>query len=301
MAAFNKRTITIATAPPTQVEALCKDGLAVHGSTGLYTVTHVASGRAVCRTNQQRTAKGLAVELLDWYSGWGAEDIPEGQKVAALAFIAKLAAPQPQPTPPLVLAPIYPDYFTPSDELVALDTTIAAGDFGRIADASAVEARELIMARMATGRRAAISEDDVPVKGLVVYGLPPGIEPGYAGVKQLTAKLWQLGKEIDALAHTMVQYHQRGGEFGEPEFRWWLEQEEEFSTLVKAGWCDWAVCVNLFSQLGKDDQEKVTRILGFVGSDKQGWHAYGAKTFLRSKHLPELLRCRRAVKRALDE
>jgi hypothetical protein len=60
------------------------------------------------------------------------------------------------------------------------------------------------------------------------------------------------------------------------------------------------VCVNLFATLSKSEQQKVTDVLGFVGNDQQGWHALGAKTFLRSKRLPELLRCRRAVKMALE-
>jgi len=162
------------------------------------------------------------------------------------------------------------------------------------------------MARFAAGKRATISEADVPIKGLVVYALPPGIEPGYAGVAQLTKQMWKLGKEIDEAAKKMIQVFGESFRASEDDKLYdfpvegWLAKDDEFSALVQSGWCDWAIAVNLFSQLSAAERKKVTDVLGFVGSDEQGWHAFGAKTFLRSKRLPELLRCRRAVQEALN-
>lgn len=313
MTAFSRSTITIATDPPTEVQAMVRGGLAVHGSAGLYTVTHVASGRAVCHSDQQRTAKGVVVELLEFYSGWVDAGIPEATKVYAKKFIEGLTIVKPQKVAqipivnsPLELCAIYPAYFTPSEELVALDQTIAGGDFGRIADASAVEWRETIMVRMGTGKQAKLLDKDIPEKSPPVFPLPPGILPGYAGVKQLTQQMWRLGKEIDRVAGEMIAFFNLNRDPADVNF-WdfpieeWLVYDDGFSEMVKRGWCDWAVCVNLFTQLSKEEQQKITDVLGFVGSEEQGYHAYGAKTFMRSKRLPELIRCRRAVREALND
>ena len=322
MTTFSRATITIATDPPQQVQAMVRGGLAVHGSAGLYTVTHVASGRAICHSDQQRTAKGVLVELLDRFPDIGKTDPAPSQQDALRYMIEGMQIAKPAPkvkplvAPPLELEPIYPDYFTPTERLRKLDGEAAQMLTGydpgvnfpgnpvlgwTIGEASAAEWRETIMVRMGTGKQAKLLPKDIPDKSPPVFPLPPGILPGYAGVKQLTQRMWRLGQEIDIQAHTMIEYHNRGGPFGQNEFRWWLEQDEEFSGLIKEGWCDWAVCVNLFTQLTKEEQQKITDVLGFVGSEEQGWHAYGAKTFMRSKRLPELIRCRRAVREALND
>jgi len=330
MTTFSRATIAIATIyGPQEVQAMVRGGLAVHGSAGLYTVSHIASGKAVCHSDQQRTAKGIAVELLDKFDQWqqGEDELrwvePELARWLAEMVIAK-PAPKPKPivAPPLELEPIYPDYFSPSDRLREIDEHIV--DFvwhaghnpklgqcgpGLAEDVSAaaeLQQREMIMARFAAGKRATISEADVPIKGLVVYALPPGIEPGYAGVAQLTKQMWKLGKEIDEAAKKMIQVFGESFRASEDDKLYdfpvegWLAKDDEFSALVQSGWCDWAIAVNLFSQLSAAERKKVTDVLGFVGSDEQGWHAFGAKTFLRSKRLPELLRCRRAVQEALN-
>jgi len=347
MTAFSRATITIATDPPTEVQAMVRGGLAVHGSAGLYTVTHVASGKAICHSDQQRTAKGIAIEMLEMDVVWDAANISQWEEDRVWAYLEDLKRNPPQTkaksivAPPLELEPIYPDYFTPSEELTALDRQIAKGlgggvvevdtdvsgnRFGNRADhgaapivvddvedsqedtgirgmvqqASGLEWRETIMVRMGTGKQAKLLDKDIPDKSPPLFPLPPGVLPGYAGVKQLTQRMWRLGQEIGIQAGTMIRYYNNGGDFGQNEFRWWLEQDDEFSALVQSGWCDWAVCVNLFTQLTKEEQQKITDVLGFVGSEEQGYHAYGAKTFMRSKRLPELIRCRRAVREALN-
>lgn len=311
MTTFSRATITIATAPPTEVQAMVRGGLAVHGSAGLYTVTHVASGKAICHSDQQRTAKGVIVELLDRFDQWqrGEDELrwvePELAGWLSEIIIAK-PAPKTKPLvlPPLELEPIYPDYFTPSEELVALDKAIAGGDFGRITDASAAEWRETIMVRMGTGKQAKLLDKDIPDKSPPVYPIPPGILPGYAGVKQLTQQMWKLGQAIDELAMRMIDFCTKYiaiDQWDSTYFSAWMAMDDDFSEMVKRGWCDWAVCVNLFTQLGKEEQQKITDVLGFVGSEEQGWHAFGAKTFMRSKRLPELIRCRRAVREALND
>jgi hypothetical protein len=202
MTAFTRATITIDTIyGPQEVQAMVRGGLAVHGATGLYTVTHIASGKAVCHSDQQRTAKGVVVELLEYYSGWQESGIPDETKAGARKFIEELVLVKPTKTAqipivnaPLELCAIYPDYFTPSEELRALDAAIAQGDFGRIQDASAVEWREMIMARMVVGKHAVIMEQDIPNAPPPLRPLPLGILPGYAGVKQLTKRLWALGQ-----------------------------------------------------------------------------------------------------------
>lgn len=315
MTAFSRATITIATDPPTEVQAMVRGGLAVHGGSGFYTVTHIASGRAICHSDQQRTAKGVVVELEDFQRTWG--DVPEIPGVDYLAKMRELLSDmvivkpaskaKPLVAPPLELEPIYPDYFTPSAGLRELGEAVArevvAGKFGRIADASAAEWRELIMVRMGTGKQAKLLDKDIPDKSPPVFPLPPGILPGYAGVKQLTQRMWKLGQAIDAQALQMISfYERRNGEIQRAvELEWWMAMDDEFSEMVKRGWCDWAVCVNLFTQLSKEEQQKITDVLGFVGSEEQGWHAFGAKTFMRSKRLPELIRCRRAVREALND
>jgi len=310
MTAFSRTTITIATDPPTEVQAMVRGGLAVHGSAGLYTVTHIASGKAICHSDQQRTAKGVLVELLDRFPDIGKTDPAPSQQDALRYMIEGMQIAKPAPkvkplvAPPLELEPIYPDYFTPSEELVALDKTIAGGDFGRIADASAVEWRETIMVRMGTGKQAKLLDKDVPDKSPPIFPLPPGILPGYAGVKQLTQRMWKLGQAIDRKAELMLGAYEAGinpSQWTAGDFEIWMGLDDSFSEMVKRGWCDWAVCVNLFTQLTKEEQQKITDVLGFLGSEEQGWHAYGAKTFMRSKRLPELIRCRRAVREALND
>ena len=304
MTTFSRATITIATIyGPQEVQAMVRGGLAVHGSAGLYTISHVASGKAVCHSNQQRLAKGIAIELLDSGVDW----LDKSPDVVEIKAIIDRVSTAPQQLPskpivpePLVLEPLYPTYFAPSDRLQAVVGEIAKGHFGRIEEANELQQREMIMARFAAGKRATISEADIPIKGLVVYALPPGIEPGYAGVAQLTKRLWSLGKEIDKVAETLISGYGDMNISSTPWLSWWMDWDAEFSRLVKSGWCDWAIAVNLFSQLSAAERKKVTDVLGFVGSDEQGWHAFGAKTFLRSKRLPELLRCRRAVQEALN-
>lgn len=315
MTAFSRATVTIATDPPAEVQAMVRGRLAVHGSAGFYTVTHIASGMAICHSDQQRTAKGVVVELEDFQRMWG--DVPDIPGVDYLAKMRELLSdmvivkpaskPKPIVAPPLELEPIYPAYFTPSAGLRELGETVArevvAGKFGRIADASAAEWRELIMVRMGTGKQAKLLDKDIPEKSPPLFPLPPGILPGYAGVKQLTQQMWKLGQAIDEQAKFMVLYFNNHGmlEAWETiEFKGWMEYDDQFSEMVKRGWCDWAVCVNLFTQLSKEEQQKITDVLGFVGSEEQGWHAFGAKTFMRSKRLPELIRCRRTVREALN-
>lgn len=347
MTTFSRATVTIATIyGPQEVAAMVRGGLAVHGSTGLYTVTHIATGKAICHTDQQRTAKGVAIEVLEAYPRIG-QECPPPQMMASLRYFLdelKIAKPAPKPkplvAPPLELEPIYPEYFAPSEELRALDNSIAkgltggvveggadvgghrhgdrtgdivaptavdgvahsqgdAGIRGMVQAASGLEQRELIMVRMGTGKQAVLLDKDIPPQPRTTP-LPAHIPPGYAGVKQLTQQMWKLGKEIDEQAYLMVEYYQRGGPFGQNEFRWWLEQDDELSDLIKRGWCDWAVCVTLFATLTKEEQAKITDVLGFVGSEEQGWVAYGKKTFLRSKRLVELTECRRAVAAALN-
>lgn len=314
MTAFSRATIAIATDPPTEVQAMVRGGLAVHGSAGFYTVTHIASGRAICHSDQQRTAKGVIVELLDRFDQWqrGEDELrwvePELAGWLAEMIIAK-PAPKPKPLvlPPLELEPIYPAYFTPSAGLRELGEAVArevvTGKFGRIADASAAEWRELIMVRMGTGKQAKLLDKDIPDKSPPVFPLPPGIEPGYAGVKQLTQQMWKLGQRIDELAMRMIDFCTKYiaiDQWDSAYFSAWMAMDDDFSEMVRRGWCDWAVCVNLFTQLSKEEQRKITDVLGFVGSEEQGWHAFGAKTFMRSKRLPELIRCRRAVREALN-
>lgn len=351
MTTFSRATITIATDPPTEVQAMVRGGLAVHGSAGLYTVTHVASGRAICHSDQQRTAKGVAIELLELDVVWDAANISQWEEDRVLAYLEDLKRNPPQAkakplvAPPLELEPIYPDYFTPSEELVALDRQIAKGlgggvvevdtdvsgnRFGNRADhgaapivvddvedsqedtgirgmvqqASGLEWRETIMVRMGTGKQAKLLDKDTPDKSPPLFPLPPGILPGYAGVKQLTQQMWKLGQAIDEQAREMVEFfndYPDTSRWYTQQLELWFAWDDGFSTMVKRGWCDWAVCVNLFTQLTKEEQQKITDVLGFVGSEEQGYHAYGAKTFMRSKRLSELIRCRRAVREALND
>jgi len=309
MTAFSRATIAIATIyGDQQVQAMVRGGLAVHGSAGHYTVTHIASGKAICHSDQQRTAKGVVVELLDKYPHIG-QASPPPQMVESLRYFlqdlsivkSQKVAQIPIVNSPLELCAIYPDYFTPSEELRALDAEVAAGNFGRISDASAVEWRELIMVRMGTGKQAAILDKDIPPKPRATP-LPPHIPPGYAGVKLLTQRMWKLGQAIDEQALQMISfYDRRNGEIQQAaEFEWWLNVDDELSEMIRRGWCDWAICVALFATLPEDEQKKITDVLGFVGSDEQGWVAYGKKTFLRSKRLVELTECRRAVQAALN-
>lgn len=327
MAGFTKANIVIATTPPTEVQAMVRGGLAVHGSAGLYTVTHVASGRAICHSDQQRTAKGVLVELLDRFPDIGKTDPAPSQQDALRYMIEGMQIAKPAPkvkplvAPPLELEPIYPDYFTPSERLRKLDGEAAQMLTGydpgvnfpgnpvlgwTIGEASAAEWRETIMVRMGTGKQAKLLPKDIPDKSPPVFPLPPGILPGYAGVKKLTQQMWKLGQAIDEQAKKMIEVF--GVQYRSSEddklydfpLSWWMAQDDLFSEMVKRGWCDWAVCVNLFTQLSKEEQQKITDVLGFVGSEEQGWHAYGAKTFMRSKRLPELIRCRRAVREALN-
>lgn len=326
MTTFSRATITIATDPPTEVQAMVRGGLAVHGSAGLYTVTHVASGRAICHSDQQRTAKGVAIELLEMDVAWDAANISQWEEDRVLAYLEDLKRNPPQAkakplvAPPLELEPIYPDYFTPSERLRKLDGEVAQMLTGydpginfpgnpvldwTIGEASAAEWRELIMVRMGTGKQAKLLDKDIPDKSPPLFPLPPGILPGYAGVKQLTQQMWKLGQAIDRVSGEMIAFFGLNCDPADVNF-WdfpveeWLVYDDEFSALVKRGWCDWAVCVNLFTQLSKEEQQKITDVLGFVGSEEQGWHALGAKTFMRSKRLPELIRCRRAVREALN-
>jgi len=317
MTAFSRATIAIATDPPTEVQAMVRGGLAVHGSAGFYTVTHIASGKAICHSDQQRTAKGVVVELEDWFKTWGdIGDIPKDEYLAEMRkMLNELTLVKPQKVAqiplvnlPLELEPIYPTYFTPSAGLRELCETVArdvvAGKFGRVADASAAEWREMIMVRMGTGKQAKLLDKDIPDKSPPVFPLPPGILPGYAGVKQLTQQMWRLGQEIDRKAELMLGAYEAGiepSQWTAGDFDIWMGLDDGFSEMVKRGWCDWAVCVNLFIQLSKEEQQKITDVLGFVGSEEQGWHALGAKTFMRSKRLPELIRCRRAVREALND
>ena len=325
MTTFSRATVTIATDPPTEVQAMVRGGLAVHGSAGLYTVTHVASGRAICHSDQQRTAKGVAVELLEMDVAWDAANISQWEEDRVLAYLEDLKRNPPQAkaksivAPPLELEPIYPDYFTPSERLRKLDGEVAQMLTGydpginfpgnpvldwTIGEASAAEWRELIMVRMGTGKQAKLLDKDIPDKSPPLFPLPPGILPGYAGVKQLTQQMWKLGQAIDEQAREMVEFfndYPDTSRWYTQQLELWFAWDDGFSTMVKRGWCDWAVCVNLFTQLTKEEQQKITDVLGFVGSEEQGWHAYGAKTFMRSKRLPELIRCRRAVREALND
>jgi hypothetical protein len=324
MTTFSRATITIATDPPTEVQAMVRGGLAVHGSAGLYTVTHVASGRAICHSDQQRTAKGVAIELLEMDVAWDAANISQWEEDRVLAYLEDLKRNPPQAkakplvAPPLELEPIYPDYFTPSERLRKLDGEVAQMLTGydpginfpgnpvldwTIGEASAAEWRELIMVRMGTGKQAKLLDKDIPDKSPPLFPLPPGILPGYAGVKQLTQQMWKLGQAIDELAMRMIDFCTKYiaiDQWDSAYFSAWMVMDDDFSEMVRRGWCDWAVCVNLFTQLTKEEQQKITDVLGFVGSEEQGWHAYGAKTFMRSKRLPELIRCRRAVREALN-
>lgn len=339
MTAFSRATITIATDPPQEVQAMVRGGLAVHGSAGLYTVTHVASGKAICHSDQQRTAKGIAIELLEMDVVWDAVNLARWEGDRVLAYLGDMAriidgqaivlASKPKAqagksliTPPLELEPIYPDYFTPSERLAKLDGEVAQMLTGydpginfpgnpvldwTIAEASALEWREMIMVRMGTGKQAKLLGKDIPDKSPPVFPLPPGVEEGYAGVRQLTKKMWNLGKGIDEAAAKMIQVFGESFRASEDDrlhdfpLEWWMREDDAFTRVVQSGWCDWAVCVNLFTQLTKEEQQKITDVLGFVGSEEQGWHAYGAKTFMRSKRLPELIRCRRAVREALND
>lgn len=325
MAGFTKANIVIATTPPTEVQAMVRGGLAVHGSAGLYTVTHVASGRAICHSDQQRTAKGVLVELLDRFPDIGKTDPAPSQQDALRYMIEGMQIAKPAPkvkplvAPPLELEPIYPDYFTPSERLRKLDGEAAQMLTGydpgvnfpgnpvlewTIGEASAAEWRETIMVRMGTGKQAKLLDKDVPDKSPPVFPLPPGILPGYAGVKQLTQRMWKLGQAIDELAMRMIDFCTKYiaiDQWDSAYFSAWMVMDDDFSEMVRRGWCDWAVCANLFTQLSKEEQQKITGVLGFVGSEEQGWHALGAKTFMRSKRLPELIRCRRAVREALND
>lgn len=290
------------------------DGALLIGATD-YAIDHIPSGTHIFAVpfGQQKLAKGIAVDLLalpgiDWYAAplmLAPEQVAEVWRVCHPPPKRRVVKPKGK-APPLTFRPLYPDWFTPSEELAIYDAANAAAlDRGQVppylAEASQLYGLETLMVRFTAGKRAPLLPQDVyeyaKVRGSRAFAtpdLPAGFPQGYAGCRQIIEGLWHLGNRIDALAECMVGYYDTAGDmFSDDQ---WLAWEREFREYIQKGWANWALAGALFDTLPQSDKAKITGKLGYVGDRRQGYAALGHKTFLRSPHLPRLRECRRLYK-----
>lgn len=279
-----------------------------------YAIEHLPSGAFIWATSlgDQKRAKGFCVDLLDQRDiDWEANPLALTEEQRARVWALLHPPPkrwEPPKVPrkklpkgtPLLVCPVYYEWFTPSETLRTLDAenarALSKGEWPQyIGQAGRRYLREVMMARFAAGSKAVVLEEDIPIRGLVVNPqLPQGITPDYRGVKTLTERLWKLGSEIHALADCMVDlWRTDPDDWGKEDRRQWRAWEAEFKALIQQGWLDWTLVIFLFCQLPEEDQAKVTSVLGYVGDSRQSHHTFGYKTFLRSPLLPRLRECRR--------
>lgn len=292
------------------------EGVWLKGPTD-YSIDHIPSGTHIYAVpmGQQKLAKGIVIDLLDLDIDWETPRLDLA--TPALAQVWEVCHPPPKPKPvrlktkdktPVVWEAEYPSFFTPSADLLAYDAVnaqmLGEGKWpAYIKEASNLLGLEVMVARFTAGRNAPLLPEDAyeyaKVKGgraFAVPDLPPGFPGGYQGCRQIVEGLWKLGGVIDALADCMITYWETAeGNTSEPCFdlSQWLAWEREFKSLVIKGWGNWALAASLFDALPKRDKEKITGVLGYVGTRKAGYDALGRKTFLRSEKLPKLREYRR--------
>ena len=275
-----------------------------------YTITHISTGMVVRNVRTQREGKGIIEELLALEGiEWEALDNEALRLIHTTVHPVAQKQVRQANTSNIVLVPLYgpPARSLDSPTLrasarrttrVATDS-FARGDYQSLVDAVGAslvdEWRELIMVRMASGKHQVIMPQDVPERPVSVGGY----ELGLPATKRSFKALWELGTQIDA--HASLMLHNSGDDpLGENKERW-EKWEKRLSELIYEGWMKWSICSSQFITLTTTEQEPFVKWLGFLGSEKKGWHALGAKTFLRSEKLKELLPIRRRIRQGIDE
>jgi hypothetical protein len=274
----------------------------------VYQIDHIPTGAYIhaLPTGGYKLAKGLVVDLYDVFGHGVMHDYDKCVKALALCqqvseeFDRTVARPRIRkemqakrakdkgPQGAVVLEPIYPTWFTPSDDLQDLDTdAIATLDPKLITQASTLLWRETMMARFTAGTKAPALETDIPPAPPVNLRLPPGFPTGYEGVSKIIKGLWKLGSELHALADCMIVLWEQD-DHNDPAFnQQFMAWHHEYRRLIQKGWGNWALAAAMYEALPAADKAKITDTLGFVGDKRQGYHQLGIKTFLRSPLLPK--------------
>lgn len=268
-----------------------------------WTVTHVPTGATVYNPQLQREGKGFILAALAAGQSWDWRNLTRENMEVLRELIMRQPAAAPPPT--RSLGDLCVDWlpgFTPSEELQALARAVNRSwhseDHALFATSTAAftarEWREVIVARMATGKRGTLLPGDVRGGAQSINGIPCGI----AECKRRFRISWEIGTKIDEVAGKMAGLIAVGDPAGTDEDQW-VALDDELRGLIIEGWGNWAGQVHVFSQLPLEDQAPFLKRLGFLGSKEKGWQALGVKTFLRSPGLRNILPTRREIKRRI--
>lgn len=266
-----------------------------------WTVTHVPTGATAYNPQLQREGKGFILAALEAGQGWDWHHLTRENMEVLREIILRQPAPAPRST--RSLGDLTVDWlpgFTPSE---ALQTHLRAlnrawhseddAEFKLAAEETTqMEWRELIVARMATGKRGTLLPSDVPLGAPALSGVPCDL----AGFKSLFRDLWQIGTDIEDVAGRMQGLIAVGEPDGRDEDQW-IALDKELTGLIQEGWMKWSSATYVLPTLSLSEQSPFLKRLGFLGSAEKGWHALGKKSFLRSATLPIILPLRREIRR----
>jgi len=266
-----------------------------------WTVTHIPTGATVYNPQLQREGKGFILAALEAGQGWDWHNLTRENMEALRDIIQR--KPATCSSSVRALGDLCIDWlpgFTPSESLQALARRCNRAwhseddaEFKLAAEeVTQQEWYELIMTRMATGKRATLLASDVPLRAPTLNGVSCDL----AGFKCLFRELWQIGTDIEDIAGRMQGLIAVGEPDGRDEDQW-IALDKELSGKIQEGWMKWSSAVYVFATLPLPQQSPFLQRLGFLGSTEKGWHALGKKSFLRSTALSTVLPVRREIRR----